>query len=119
MLPCARRFPIAASLLALVLPILTPAHASAQTVERLCDPGWEDCRAILINYIRAENTGLDVAFWFMEDSWIASEVIARHKAGVPVRILMDTEANGPNPRNADRLAEFRTAGIPMRERVTN
>ena len=30
--------------------------------------GDEDCRAILINYIRNETVGIDVAFWFMEDA---------------------------------------------------
>jgi phosphatidylserine/phosphatidylglycerophosphate/cardiolipin synthase-like enzyme len=95
-----------------------PASASAQ-LERLCDPGAEDCRQILINHIRAEKVGLDVAFWFMEDSWIASEVIARKQAGVPVRVLMDTRANASTPRNADRLAELKAAGIPMREKWTS
>ncbi|HVL66470.1 MAG TPA: phospholipase D-like domain-containing protein [Vicinamibacterales bacterium] len=95
-----------------------PGTARAQ-VERLCDPAFEDCRQILINYIRAERVGLDVAFWFMEDSWIASEIINRFKAGVPVRVLMDTEANASTPRNADRLAELKAAGIPMREKVSN
>jgi regulation of enolase protein 1 (concanavalin A-like superfamily) len=91
----------------------TPAAAQ----DRLCDPGAEDCRALLIDRIRAEQVGLDVAFWFMEDHWIASEIINRHKAGVPVRVLMDTEANSPNPMNADRLAELAAAKIPMRERI--
>ena len=100
-----------------VAALILPASAHAQ--HRLCDPGGEDCRALLINHIRAETVGLDVAFWFMEDHWMASEVIARWQAGVPVRILMDTEANSPNPLNAQRLAEFAAAGIPMRERTTS
>src|SRR5687768_16408882 len=91
----------------------------AQAQDRLCDPGGEDCRDILIAHIRAETVGLDVGFWFMEDSWMAAEIIARHRAGVPVRVLMDTRANGPNPRNAERLAELSAAGIPMRERFTS
>ena len=95
-----------------------PTPARAQGVERLCDPGNEDCREILIAYIRAEQVGLDVAFWFMEDSYIAGEVIKRHQAGVPVRVLMDTQANASTPRNIDRLAELKAAGVPMREKVT-
>src|SRR5687767_9219791 len=79
----------------------TPAAAQ----DRFCDPAerdalGRDCRDILISHIRQEQVGLDVAFWFMEDSWIASEVINRKKAGVPVRVLMDTEANASTPRNA-------------------
>ena len=49
---------------------------------------------------------------------MASEIIARKNAGVPVRILMDTEANVSTPRNITRLAEFEAAGIPMREKVS-
>ena len=104
-------------LLLTVVALSLPVSARAQ--HRLCDPGGEDCRALLINHIRAETVGLDVAFWFMEDHWMASEIIARWQAGVPVRILMDTEANSPNPLNAQRLAEFEAAGIPMRERTTS
>jgi hypothetical protein len=105
-------------LLSILLLTLFPAKSDAQ-IEQLCDPAFQDCRQVLINYIRAENQGLDVAFWFMEDAWIASEVIARHNAGVPVRVLMDTDANASTPRNIDRLAEFEAAGIPMREKVSS
>jgi phosphatidylserine/phosphatidylglycerophosphate/cardiolipin synthase-like enzyme len=109
---------LATLLLAPFLVTFTPAPAHAQ-LERLCDPGNEDCRQLLITHIRAEKVGLDVAFWFMEDAWIASEIINRHKAGVPVRVLVDTEANASTPRNADRLAELKAAGIPMREKVSS
>jgi hypothetical protein len=100
---------------------LAPSSAFGQAASphRLCDPAEVDCREILINTIRAEKIGLDVAFWFMEDHWIASEIIARWNAGVPVRILIDTEANSPNPLNINRLAEFEAAGIPMRERTAS
>lgn len=101
------------------LTVLLPAPARAQAVERLCDPAFEDCRLVLINYIRAEKVGLDVAFWFMEDPWIATEVINRHQAKVPVRVLVDSRANASTPRNAERLAELKAAGIPMREKVSS
>ena len=54
-----RRFFVCAVMLGLF-----PLKAVAQ-LERLCDPAAEDCRQILINYIRAEKVGLDVGFWFM------------------------------------------------------
>ena len=108
---------VAAAAVAFVCLSLAVPEADAQ--DRLCDPGGEDCRQILIDLIRAENVGLDIGFWFLEDTWIAAEIIARHNAGVPVRILMDTRANGPNPKNARRLEEFKNAGIPMRERFAS
>ncbi|HYP28725.1 MAG TPA: hypothetical protein VE262_18585, partial [Blastocatellia bacterium] len=36
--------------------------------ERLCDPAFEDCREPLWRLIDQETVGLDVAFWFMQDS---------------------------------------------------
>ena len=105
--------------IALSAVLLTLAAVPASAQHRLCDPGAEDCRQILIDHIRAETVRLDVAFWFMEDSFIAGEVVKRFQAGVPVRVLMDTEANASTPRNIERLAEFQAARIPMRERVAS
>jgi phosphatidylserine/phosphatidylglycerophosphate/cardiolipin synthase-like enzyme len=91
----------------------------ARAQDRLCDPGDEDCRNILINYIRNETQGIDVGFWFMEDARYTTELIRRHQAGVPVRVLIDPRANPTYPHNAPRLAELQAAGIPMRKRLTN
>jgi phosphatidylserine/phosphatidylglycerophosphate/cardiolipin synthase-like enzyme len=95
--------------------VLSAAPASAQ--DRMCDPGDEDCRAILINYIRNEKVGIDVAFWFMEDARYTTELIQRHQAGVRVRVLVDPRANTDYPLNASRLSELQAAGIPMRKRL--
>jgi phosphatidylserine/phosphatidylglycerophosphate/cardiolipin synthase-like enzyme len=92
---------------------------SASAADVLCDPSYENCRTRLIDLIRTENVGIDVAFWFMEDPRYTSELIKRWQAGVPVRVLVDTEANSSTPLNANRLAELKNAGIPMRERVAS
>jgi phosphatidylserine/phosphatidylglycerophosphate/cardiolipin synthase-like enzyme len=101
------------------LAILTTGASRAFAMDRLCDPGDEDCRAILINYIRAEKVAIDVAFWFMEDARYTNELIKKHQAGVPVRVLIDTRANTTYALNKDRLAELQNAGIPMRRRLTS
>lgn len=107
-------------ILAFIAAILTgPGAAQARALDRLCDPSFEDCRAILINYIRAETVGIDVGFWFMEDARYTTELIKKFDAGVPVRVIMDTRANATNLYNAQRLAELQTAGIPMRRRTAN
>ena len=54
--------------LMLAVGLLFATAAPGQAQDRLCDPGDENCRAILINYIRNETVGIDVAFWFMEDA---------------------------------------------------
>ena len=74
---------VAALVVAIVTFALFPAHAAG--AERLCDPAYEDCRQPIIDMIRAETVGIDVSFWFMEDSRYASELISRKQAGVPVQ----------------------------------
>ncbi|HSL21373.1 MAG TPA: phosphatidylserine/phosphatidylglycerophosphate/cardiolipin synthase family protein [Vicinamibacterales bacterium] len=102
-------------LIPIVLFALSAPTASA--ADRLCDPSFENCRDPLIQLIRNETSGIDVAFWFMEDARYTTELIRRWQAGVPVRVLVDTRANASTPANADRLGELANAGIPMRRRT--
>jgi phosphatidylserine/phosphatidylglycerophosphate/cardiolipin synthase-like enzyme len=97
--------------------VAAPRAAAAQDI--LCDPSYENCRNRLLDLIRAETERIDVAFWFMEDPRYTTELIKRWQAGVPVRVIVDTRANGTYPLNAGRLAELKNAGIPMRERFTS
>ena len=60
----------------------------------------------------AETVGLDVAFWFMQDSSYATKLINRFNAGVPVRVLVDPRANPTYAGNEDVLNMLRDAGIP-------
>ena len=105
--------------LVLTITVLLAGAWPCSAQERFCDPGNEDCRAILINYIRNETVGIDVAFWFMEDARYTNELVQKWRAGVPVRVLMDPRANSSYPLNAQRLAELQSGGIPMRKRLTN
>jgi phosphatidylserine/phosphatidylglycerophosphate/cardiolipin synthase-like enzyme len=101
----------------LIIVLACSAAPSAVAADRLCDPGLENCRTLLINLIRAEMVGIDVGFWFMEDARFSTELIKRWQAGVPIRVLVDERARITTPLNDDRLAELRAAGIPMRERL--
>jgi phospholipase D-like protein len=101
----------------LVIALLASA-TSARAADKLCDPGNEDCRNILVSKIRNEFVGIDVAFWFMEDQWYANELITKWRSGVPVRILVDSRANPSYPKNGPILDMLQQAGIPMRERFT-
>jgi len=95
---------------------LWPSRAAA--LEKLCDPAYEDCRAPLVTLIQNETVAIDVAFWFMTDTQYSNAIIARWKAGVPVRVLMDTEANVDHSGNAAILTQLKNAGIPMRQKTT-
>jgi len=61
--------------------------------------------------------GIDVAFWFMEDARYTAALIQKWQEGVPVRVLVDPRGSNTNPLNADRLAELKAGGLPMRKRT--
>jgi phosphatidylserine/phosphatidylglycerophosphate/cardiolipin synthase-like enzyme len=106
--------------IALLSASVAPALAQQGPYNRLCDPAFQDCRQPLIDLIRNETVGIDVGFWFMEDTRYSTELIKKHQAGVPVRVVMDTQAflefNYPG---ADvPVKNMRDAGIPMREKTS-
>ena len=86
--------------------VLLAAAPPTSAQERLCDNSFEDCRATIIQMIRAENVGLDVSMWFMTDTRYSTEIIQRWRAGVAVRILLDLRADANYPANASRAPEF-------------
>jgi hypothetical protein len=97
--------------------LLLSSNVRAQ--ERLCDTAFEDCRAPLWTLIDSETVGIDVAFWFMQDTSFATKLINRYKAGVPVRIIVDPRANASEPGNAQILDQLKAAGIPMRFKLSD
>src|SRR6185503_9052398 len=88
--------------------------SSARAQDRLCDTAFEDCRAPLWNLIDHETVGIDISYWFMQDTSIANKIVARWQAGVPVRIVVDPRANPTYAGNEAILNQFKAAGIPMR-----
>src|SRR5689334_3215772 len=103
--------------LALCLLLVTSSLAAAQ--ERLCDTAFEDCRQPLWDLIDHETVGIDVSFWFIQDTSLSNKLIARWRAGVPVRILCDPRANQDYAGNQAILDQLRAAGIPMRYKLTD
>lgn len=89
--------------------------APAGAADRLCDSAFQNCRVPLRTLIQNEKVGIDVAFWVMEDTRYAADLVARHRAGVPVRVLVDTSANAMYPANANAIKILRDAGIPIRD----
>jgi PLD-like domain/Fibronectin type III domain len=90
----------------------------AQAQERLCDTAYEDCRATILDMLRAETVGIDVSIWFMDDARYSAEIIRRWQAGVPVRIVLDLRADGNYPNNATIRQSLINAGIPIRHKTT-
>src|SRR5262245_60316041 len=82
--------------------------------ERLCDPSFENCYDPILQVIRDETVGIDVEFYYIELPTLADAIIARHQAGVPVRITVEPPASLKFPQNQPLLDRFAAAGIPMR-----
>lgn len=103
----------------LVFLALVPTSAQQTTYNRLCDPSFENCRQPLIDLIRAETVGIDVGFWFMEDTRYATELILKHNAGVPVRVTVDSEAYTIYGYTGAALPVqmMLDAGIPIRDKT--
>jgi phosphatidylserine/phosphatidylglycerophosphate/cardiolipin synthase-like enzyme len=96
--------------------LFSPLRSAA--ADRLCDASFENCRTPLLELIKNERSGIDVAFWFMEDARYSAAIIDRWKAGVPVRIIMDSRANVSYPHNVPVLKALADARIPMREKTS-
>src|SRR4051812_44160842 len=109
--PPARLLTLLCTTLRVALPTRAPAAGT------LWDSPFQDCPTPLINLILTETVGIDVGFWFMEDQRYVSEIIARKNAGVPVRLIVDPNANPTYPLNATSLNSFSNAGIPMVKKV--
>ena len=105
------KLPVLVVLAVLIFAVSTAAQ------ERLCDTAFEDCRTPLWQLIDAETQGIDVAFWFMQDSSYAIKLVNKFKAGVPVRVIVDPRANPTYAGNAEVLDMLKAAGIPMRFKI--
>ena len=103
--------------LSLMVVLVSAQQALGQ--ERLCDTAFEDCRQPLWTLIDNETVGIDVSFWFIQDTSLSNKIIARFQAGVPVRVLCDPRASATYAGNQEILDQLRAAGIPMRYKVAD
>ena len=69
------------ALVTLTFTVLVLSHDAA-AADRLCDTAFEDCRAPLLELIRNERVGVDVAFWFMEDARYTAALARKLAEGV-------------------------------------
>src|SRR3982751_2874514 len=101
----------------LVIGLLFLTWQPAPAQERLCDPSFEDCYTPMLQAVRAETTGIDIAFYVIQLPGLADAIISRYQAGVPVRITVEPRANLKFPDNQSMLDKFKAAGIPMRYKL--
>jgi phospholipase D-like protein len=86
------------------------------TADQFCEARLTNCRTDLIAFINREAIRLDIGMEEMTDPLIADAVIARFKARVPVRMIVEPRRNATEPRNGPILDKLKAAGIPMRYR---
>src|SRR5205085_6962034 len=103
--------------LAFAFCLVCAAVSLAPAQERLCDTSFEDCRQPLWDLIDHETVGIDVSFWFIQDTSLSDKLISRWNAGVPVRVLCDPRASATYSGNQAILDQLRAAGIPMRYKL--
>src|SRR5688500_14217534 len=106
---------VRSALVATIL-LMQPVAASAAT-DLMCDPSYQDCRALLLARINSEPLAIDLAMLFMEDDALADALIARHNAGVRIRVLVEPRRNQTTPKNEEILQRLKQAGIPMRAKA--
>ncbi len=94
--------------------LLSPAPTYA---DEFCESAVKDCRARLLSYINAERLRLDVGVEEITDTLVADAIIARFRANVPVRMLVEPRRNAFEPLQGPILARLQAAGIPMRHRT--
>ncbi|HEX5965443.1 MAG TPA: phospholipase D-like domain-containing protein, partial [Pyrinomonadaceae bacterium] len=105
-----------AFLLIVSIHLLASSPASAQQ-ERLCDPSWENCYGQILDLVRKETVGIDMAFYMIELPTLVDDLIARHRAGVPVRLIVEPRGSIKFPQNQPLIDKLAAAGIPMRYKL--
>jgi PLD-like domain len=103
--------------LALMTIVMMPRSTSAQV--QYCDAAHENCRTELIRLIRAETQGIYTIQWYTRDTGVVAELIQKHRAGVPVRFIVDRKSeNSSRSGVIQQIYTMRDAGIPLREGPT-
>lgn len=89
----------------------------ARAQEQVLFPAVHNAQQAILDRIRSEQVRLDVAVWFLGDGEISQAIVAKHKAGVPVRVLGDRvgifEADANTRKEFEYLA---VNGVPIRLR---
>jgi hypothetical protein len=102
---------------ALAAIVALPRAASAQV--EFCDAARENCRTELIRLIKAETQGIYVVQWYTRDTGVVSELIKKHRDGVPVRFMVDRKSESASRSGViQQIYTMRDAGVPLREGPT-
>ncbi len=107
-------------LVGLALAVAAPARALAPeapinlvatgTVEVVFSP-WGDAESVLLKAIDDSREQILVQAYLFTSKPLARALIAAHRRGVRVEVMLDAESN--RPASASRLPDFMAAGVPV------
>jgi hypothetical protein len=104
-----------ASLVALLC--ATAAQPASAQEERMYFPAVDNVTQVLVEKINAETVRIDMSAWYLTEGLIVNALLARHQAGVPIRLIGDRgsifEIDVHTKNAFYRLAN---AGVPIRLR---
>ncbi|HEX7126939.1 MAG TPA: phospholipase D-like domain-containing protein [Thermodesulfobacteriota bacterium] len=106
----------AAGVLVLVALAIVPLPAAAGH-RALCftgPPSGADCLAKLLEYMDAENAGIDVMMYRWSDWRYTDRLIAKHRAGKRVRVIIDRSQYLENAKFHAQVDRLAAAGVPIR-----
>ena len=119
-MPRRRRWLVRVLLAAAALLISSTVHAQTTPQgpnEWLCDASYQNCRTPLLRpHQQRDRRASTSRSGSCRTRATRRRIIARWQAGVPVRVLVDPQANPSYPGNDQMLAALAAAGIPMRMR---
>src|SRR5687767_13440971 len=93
--------------------------ASAQTPPQdfVLMTAVDDASAVIVQKINAEQVRVDVATWYLNDGNIVNALLAKHRSGVPVRIISDRGSIfEADPNTRARIEYLASNGVPIRLR---
>jgi hypothetical protein len=87
---------------------------SSSAADTFCETAASDCRAPILSLIRNELVRLDIGTEEITDPVIVDAIIAKFRAKVPVRMIIEPRRTADEPLNGPALLKLKAAGIPMR-----
>jgi phosphatidylserine/phosphatidylglycerophosphate/cardiolipin synthase-like enzyme len=67
----------------------------------------------LLAYMQSETVGIDMAIYHLYDNRVSQVLVAKHQAGVPVRVIADRHAYNSKSKQAREMNYLASRGVPV------
>jgi phosphatidylserine/phosphatidylglycerophosphate/cardiolipin synthase-like enzyme len=89
--------------------------AGYREVDRLIDRPGDDLEQLFLSAIEGASQGIDLAVYELRLPRIAQALVAKHRAGVPVRVVLDNDNNRSLAELKERLEEDSSGSKSVRK----